>query len=482
MKKRLFGTLALFLAFLLPLISCSGKRGNSGENRETIELDTSDGYDYGNLDCDNGNFTFLQCDEGRWGMKTALAPAEETVGDEVSDAVFSRNKQIEALYNVNIKCINQDIYDTPEYIRTQCMGGDVTVDVGYVIGSGVATLIGENLLNDLSAMQDMQIYEPWWGQKIREASQFGGSSVLWYAQSDISVTAFELTWCVAVNLDIVTNQNMENPYTLVKENRWTMEKLFEMAEAGMMPNVDGSYEYREDSSCIMGFVTYGNFAMAGINGAGCFLTKKDDVGNPVFSGEGERFLNVVEQWAKAFHTTGLADEAQEDGYHYEDVFAKHRAFMAGIEIKATSKFRTVENHYGIVPVPKYNEEQTSYYSNVNYLAPLLVVPKTNVNSEKTGRILDTMAYMSYKELLPVYYNSNLAYKALGTPEALEMLNIIRDTRCFETGLLYGWTTDFYTEVRDVFIGATATTSPSGAITRYRRAIMQTLSDYISNLK
>ena len=63
-----------------------------------------------------------------------------------------------------------------------------------------------------------------------------------------------------------------------------------------------------------------------------------------------------------------------------------------------------------------------------------------------------------------------------------MLNIIRDTRCFETGLLYGWTSDFYTEVRDVFIGVTATTSPSSAISKYRGPIMQTLSDYISELK
>lgn len=483
MKRKLFTivSLALVLACLLPLISCKKDKGNGEGTRETIELDTGDGYDYGRLDCDNTDFTFLQCDEDRWGMKTVLDP-EKMIGDEVSDAVFSRNKTIETLYNVNIKCINQDIYDTPEYIRTQCMGGDVTVDVGYVIGSGVSTLIGEGLLDDLSTISDMQIYEPWWGQKIREESQFGGSSSLWYAQSDISVTAFELTWCVAINLNIVTQQNMEDPYALVREGKWTVEKMFEMAADGMTPNSDGSYEYREDTSCVIGFVTYNNFAMAGINGAGCFLTQKDEVGNPMFSGEGEKFIAVVERWAKAFHTAGLADEAQETGYHYEDVFAKGRAFAAGVEIKAATKFRAAELHYAIVPVPKYDDKQTSYYSNVNYLAPLLVVPKTNANLDKTGRILDTMAYLSYKDLLPVYYNSNLAYKAIGTEEGFEMLNIIRDTRCFETGLLYGWTSDFYTEVRDVFIGFTATTSPSSAISKYRGPIMQTLSDYISKLK
>ncbi len=479
MKKRLFSVLCGALACLALFASC-GKKGNKGEGtRETIEMDPDDTYDYGKLDCDNGNFTFLQCEEDYWGMKTALAPADAN-GEEVTDEVYSRNKKIETLYNVNIKCINVNIYDTPEYMRAQGMGGDVTVDAGFVLGSGVATLLGENLLNDFSANQNLQIYEPWWGQKIREESQFG--SAICFAQSDISLTAFELTWCVAINLDMVANLGMEHPYTLVKDGEWTMAKLFEMASDGMSPNPDGTYEYREDTSCVMGFVTYNNFAMAGINGAGCFLTKKDEAGLPAFSGEGQKFIDVVEQWAKAFHTAGLADEAQEDGYHYETVFAKKRAFAAGVEIKATSIFREAGLHYGIVPVPMYDTEQKTYYSNVNYLAPLLVIPKTNSDTEKTGIILDAMAYLSYKDLLPVYYNSNLAYKALGTPEAVEMLNIIRDSRCFETSLLYGWTTDYYMEVRNVFIGVTPGTSPSGAIGKYAGTVRQTISNFIANLK
>lgn len=479
MKKWLAAICAATLC-LLPLASCGGGEETPEEPKETVDLDYSDGYDYGTLDCKDGDFTFLQCDEDRWGMKTALAP-EDMNGDEVNDAVFSRNKKIEVLYNVNVKCINRDIYETPEYIRTQCMGNVVTVDAGYVIGSGVATLMSEGLLNDLSLMSDMQLYEPWWGQQIREDSQFGGSSSLWYAQSDISLTAFELTWCVAVNLDMVSRLELEHPYTLVKEGDWTMDKMFEMIEQGMSPNTDGSYLYREDTSCVMGFVTYNNFTMAGLNGAGCFLTSKDDVGNPTFTGEGERFLDVVERWAKVFRTEGKADEAQEEGYHYEDVFGKQRAFAAGIEIKATSSFRSAGIHYGIVPVPKYEKTQQSYYSNVNYLAPLLIVPKTNTNGDMTGRILDTMSYLSYKELLPVYYTSNLALKALGTPEAVEMLDTIRDTRCFDTSLLYGWTSDFYNEVRTVFMGAAATTSPANAIGTYRSTILQTISDFISDL-
>ena len=482
MKFRSILAMFLLLALMTTTIAC--KKNKTTEEETTgydFNLDTSDGYDYGKLDCEGGTFTLLQCDEGRWNMKTALVPAELT-GDEIADEVVRRNRKIETMYNVSLACLNRDIYETGDFIRTQCMNGDTTVDAAYVIGSSAPTLLGEGILNDIASTPNIEIYEPWWNQRIREASQFGGSSTLYFAQSDISVTAFELTWSVAVNLDRIATLEMENPYELVKSGEWTIDKMLEMAREGMMPNSDGSYTYTEDSSCILGFVTYNNFATAGINGANCFMTQKDVVGNPAFTGQGEKFVDVVEKWARAFHTEGVATEAQQDGFHYESVFASERALFAGVEVKAFASYRGTYMNYGILPVPKYTADQESYYSNVNYLAPVLVIPETNSAAEKTGRILDTMAYMSYKELLPVYYNNNLCYKALGNAEAVEMLDIIRDTRCFETGLLFGWTTEYYDDIREVFIGFTSGINVQSVVDEHRTAVLANLDAYIAELQ
>lgn len=483
MKKKLLIAFLALCMLMMPLVSCKKDNKPGDDTRETIELDTSDGYDYGKLDCENGEFTFLQCTEDTWNMKTALVPDAESE-DEVSNAVYSRNAKLEVLYNVVFKCINRDIYETSEYVRTQCMGGTDAdgCDVAFVVGKNVPTLIAESLLNDISTFQEIQIYEPWWGQEIREASQFGGSESLYFAQSDISLTAFELTWCVSVNLDRINALNMENPYELVENNQWTMGKLFEMAKEGMQPNPDDSYTYNEDTTCVLGLVTYNNFALAGLNGSGCFLTQKDDLGLPTFTGYGEHFSDVVEMFAEAFNTPGYMKHANDEGFHYEDIFAKKRSLFAGIEVKAATKFRALEMNYGILPIPKYDSNQTKYYSNVNYEAPVMVIPNTNHEAEKTGRILDTMAYLSYKDLLPVYYVNSLSYKSFGTPEAKKMLDIIRDSRCFETSLLYGWTTDYYIEIRGIMTGFRATTNPTNAIRQYKDAIVTTLNNYIATLK
>lgn len=482
MKKRLFVGIFAALLMLMPLASCKKGDDTPDDTREPLDLDNSDGYDYGNLDCNKEDFTFLQCTEDTWGMQTALVPNAEDAEAEVPNAVFTRNDKLETLYNVVFKCIYRDVYQTAEYVRTQCMGGVEGVDVAFVTGKHVSSLLTEGMLNDISTYQDIQIYEPWWGQKIREESQFGGSSSLYYAQSDISLTAFDLTWCVAVDLDRIASLGMESPYTLVDNNEWTMEKLISMAREGMTPNDDGSYTYNEGTSCVFGLITYNNFSLALLNGSGCFLTQKNDLGMPAFTGTGERFGNVVEDISLAFNTDGLFKHANDEGFHYEEIFAARRALFAGIEVKATQKFRSTGMHYGIVPVPKSNSEQSTYYSNVNYEAPLLVIPNTDTNKDRTGRILDTMAYLSYKEVLPVYYTNNLSYKAIGTPEGSRMLDIIRDTRCFETSLFYGWTNDFYLELRDVMTGFSAAMTATSTVRKYSDAIKTALNDYIATIQ
>lgn len=481
MKKR-FLAFALVLVMLLPLAVSCKKDKEENSNTDAVTVDTSDGYDYGTLDCGGDDFTFLQCDEGRWNMKTALAPTE--IGsDEISNAVYSRNETIKSLYNVNIKCINEDIYETGTFIRTQCSSGDQSVDVAYVIGSSVPALMTEACLNDIASTPNIQIYEPWWGQTIRESSQFRGSSELYFAQCDISLTAFELTWCIGVNLDMIEVEQLENPYELVKNNQWTMEKMFTMAKNAMKKNTVAGvsdYDYREDTDCVLGIATYNNFTVAALNGANCFLTKKDATGTPVFSGEGERFIDVVTKWYNCFATPGMAVDANETGFHYEKIFSAGRSLFVGTELKGTTTYRSSDVTYGIVPVPTY-EEGEEYHSTVNYLAPVLVIPKTNDAGEKTGRILDTMAYMSYKNILPLYYETNLSYKALQDPESIEMLDIIRDTRCFETSLLFGWTTDFYESIRNVVVATSASSGVSSIISSNRKKVNSSIKSYFETL-
>ena len=53
--------------------------------------------------------------------------------------------------------------------------------------------------------------------------------------------------------------------------------------------------------------------------------------------------------------------------------------------------------------------------------------------------MDAMAYISYKEVLPVFYENTMSQKQLRNNESIEMLAIIRDSRIFNAGRVFGWT-------------------------------------------
>jgi hypothetical protein len=99
----------------------------------------------------------------------------------------------------------------------------------------------------------------------------------------------------------------------------------------------------------------------------------------------------------------------------------------------------MESTFGIVPTPKYDEVQDSYYAAIAVVAPALVVPSTNTKLEQTGIILDAMAYLSNRDVMPVFFDITMSQKQLRNEESIAMLQIIKDCLLLDVGFAYGWT-------------------------------------------
>ena len=51
-------------------------------------------------------------------------------------------------------------------------------------------------------------------------------------------------------------------------------------------------------------------------------------------------------------------------------------------------------------------------------------------------MLDAASYLSYTDVLPVYYNVTIAQKGLRDDESIEMLGIIQSSRYFDIGRVF----------------------------------------------
>ena len=45
--------------------------------------------------------------------------------------------------------------------------------------------------------------------------------------------------------------------------------------------------------------------------------------------------------------------------------------------------------------------------------------------------------------MPLFVNERISQKALRSDTSVEMLSLIQQSRCFDIGYIFGWSTDFY---------------------------------------
>jgi len=196
----------------------------------------------------------------------------------------------------------------------------------------------------------------------------------------------------------------------------------------------------------------------------------DDKGVPQLALESERFFNVCDKLAEILGTKTQGEYLTANdygtGFHFEMIFEKCRALMMGGELKAADSFRNMDNTYGIVPNPKFDEAQSRYYTAITVQVPVLVVPATNTNTEKTGIILDAMAYLSNRDITPIFFDVTMSQKRLSNEESIDMLHIIKDSLYFDLGIAYGWTSTMVYAIRDTLDAGKASNAAS-TIEKYK---------------
>ena len=97
----------------------------------------------------------------------------------------------------------------------------------------------------------------------------------------------------------------------------------------------------------------------------------------------------------------------------------------------------MQDEFGLLPIPKYDDAQENYVSNMLWATHLLCIPTTCPDTERAAIVMDTLNYEALVRVNPIYYE-RVCYKGLRDDDSIEMLEIIRDGRYLNWGLAYGW--------------------------------------------
>ncbi len=450
-KKLISIVLAAFMC-LTVLASCStGPQVMTKQNAANSNLDTQ----YPSADYSGAEFTFLvikHSDLIKDYYGGNYIDAEKLSDDKISSAVYERNLKVEEKYNVQITEKVETGKNPNEVLDAYVRSGDFSYDAIYGWGYKMGACIPENYFADMSTLPNVDLTQEYWSPTAIEDLKVGDS--VYIALNDITMNKLEWANLLFFNKSIYDDFQIEstfgNIYQLVREGKWTLEVFLNMIKTAQR-DLDGISGISKDD--VFGLVDGNATGADYISGLGIYLTTKTEDGYHELSFYGEKLLKVIDMMYPVFSNSsyvksyeqliaGADTSGYDDQYQYaRSIFTTDHALFCGGTASGTSEtaFRNMESEYGIVPFPKYDEAQANYVSEISYLASVFAIPATvrtdGGSMERTGMILEYMAFKSNEVVLPVYYDEVLKGQRLDGDDA-EMLDIIAGTTHYEFAKMY----------------------------------------------
>lgn len=178
------------------------------------------------------------------------------------------------------------------------------------------------------------------------------------------------------------------------------------------------------------------------------IIKKDANGDYEFVFDSGKLHDVCDKVLMLFFETngGTYDYKMEqentEQYKIRDMFARGGAAMATIRILEleNSAIRGMEQEFGVVPMPKFDENQKEYrtllHDQFTILSILTTVTKEEGRLDEVGAVLEAMASISYKTVRPAYYETTLRTQIAKDPQSAEMFDLIIDNIYMDAGIIY----------------------------------------------
>ena len=411
------------------LPKASGTEDESGRNaiKDTVPTDL-------NFNGDTVTF-FTRDDSDEYKHEMDV---DKTTNDTLYDAIYYRNTMVEDRLGVTITQISQTFDFAGQWnstLRNAVLTKSGDFDAAAIYASQGSPLAVEGLYYNVLDIPHINLNQPWWNHTIvEELTLF---DTLYYLGGDIAITEVMKGICLFYNKNLFNEmygtQNI-NLYELVNQGKWTIDYLSELvSNAWIDENSDGVIS---DGDTI-GFASGPNNASmssmdAWIPAMGIKLTTIVD-GYPELTFYNEHTVAAFEK-VKDLHLNNSGILYADD--RTQTTFVGGKELFTRDHLGNGAFLRNMQDDYGVVPLPKFDEEQDDYYTTFANTASLIVVLSTCQETEKVGATLELMAAESYKQVTPAYYGICLQGKYSDAPEDAEMYDRILNSFVFNFGYCY----------------------------------------------
>ena len=416
----------------------AGSTGNGSNTVEDIEVETDEnGYPVDNLPGDLNFDTTVRI----LGVKEythQFYMKEEDIGDDlVAKSIYDRNMTVEDRLGIELK------WDFAEgewgsrntflqAVSAACEADPYDAMICYNLVPYM--LAQQGLCADLYTEESyIDFSAPWWPQSQVEQLLVNDTMYAVTESNDKGLLANMMA--MFFNNTLLEARGLESPYDLVKRNEWTVEKFSTMIKDTYEDkNGDG----KADSGDVYGFINATTSKSdSWFYALGYRLSEK--VGDEVVSYVNDSKIQEYVDRMVTFYDSKdimLADTKDYGGIGQGQLFYSEQAYFYNGATYMGQPCNDANINFGVVPMPKLNSQQERYYTHLSNTYDTWCVSFNADDMELSSAVLECMASESFRQIGPMYYDTNIKLRYAPDEKLGEMYDLVRDSVTFDLIYLY----------------------------------------------
>ncbi len=480
------GALSLAALMLLSLLASCGSAPAGTVDTTAAPDETSADAETGPAievpDTKYDGFTFrILGDKIKEGVLNSEIDADEETGDALNDAVYMRNRLTEDKFGIEI--VHVESSGVAADIGKSVLAGEDAYDCALNMISGCFAMMGSGYLTELDKLTYVDIDKPWWSTESIKSSAIAGKRFMLFG--DYGWSDKNCTWALCFNKDLYNEYKLTEPYQMVRDGKWTMDVLEEHCKNITQDvNGDSVLDYHDQ----WGLLSSNTASIGFVTSCGIQTAKSTDDGF-VYDLTSEKNVTALSKIYKFFSNGDLQLRAEaitgvsNIWTEIINVFREGRALYRISIMSNIADLRDMEDDFGILPMPKYDENQSQYYTTMQaWTGKALVVPLTASNLDRTSAILEYMCGVSPDTVRKAYYDVTLQGKVARDTNSVEMLDLIFSTVVTDVALAYETDNIKATLVNIMKADSDTVSSTLASSKAGIESALQTLYDNISALK
>ena len=427
--------LSAFLALLMLLACFAGcvdmeqEDETTGQDDSTVEENDiyQDALDL--IDVDLGGQDFAVVCRNDAGNAQNEMLREETSSDPLEAAVFNRNLALSEKCGINYIVSPVGTADVIEVIANDIKGGSGEYSLAMPNMMGAGTMATRGHLRDFNDLPFVNLDAEWWDQGT--AAMTIGGKVFWM-NSDVNFLAHDVTFLILFSKVLAEKEGLDNLYETVDNQEWTLDVFSSYVErVSHDANGDGKFD-SADTYGLIGTSSMGStmFYASGLKYVEC--PEDDDPYLCMTETDLLKATDLLDKLLAIFYagnTTFIVkagDEAVAKG-----MFAANQGLFYSEVASYIVNLKDMSDDFGVLPVPKYDAAQKNYQTWVHGISSTMVVPVGPQNIEDVSKVIECMAILSGKLVIPTYYDLVLKRKTIRDEESSGMLDIIFSNRTYD---------------------------------------------------